>query len=80
MADDSPGQKLGLKPGIIPVGIGGHQILIGGDIVLEVQGIPVSADYEKTCDIRDRVGAFKQERSIDMKVLRDGRIINLYMD
>ena len=80
VAEDSPSQKLGLKPGMIPVQIGDNQILIGGDIVLEVQGITVSADVEKTCQIRERVRGLNRERSLDMKVLRDGKILNLYLD
>ena len=80
VAEDSPSQKLGLKPGMIPVQIGDNQLLIGGDIVLEMQGIQVSADVEKTCQIRERVKRPNRERSLDMKVLRGGKIVNLYLD
>lgn len=37
---------------MIPVQIGREKILIGGDIVLEVQGIPISTDLENVCQNR----------------------------
>lgn len=76
VADDSPGDRLGLRPGVISVEIGGKHLLLGGDIVLEVRGIPVSTDLEHTCQIRQRVVGLN-DGNIDMKVLRDGKVVNL---
>ena len=78
VADESPGDKLGLRPGVIPVEIGGKRLLLGGDIVLEVEGIPVSTDLEHTCQIRQRVAGLSNG-DIEMKVLRGGEIVNLEM-
>jgi serine protease Do len=78
VAYDSPGHKLGLKPGSIPIRIGDEKLFIGGDIVLEVQGRPVSVDIEETCKIRDRMGGLTHGERLNFKVLRGGKIIDLY--
>ncbi len=52
VADNSPAHNMGLEPGMIRVQIGREKILIGCDIVLEVQGIPISTDLENVCQNR----------------------------
>ena len=76
VADDSPGHRLGLRPGNIPVEIAGQQLLLGGDIVLEVKGVTVSADFEHTCEIRQKAVGLNHD-NLEMKVLRDGKIVDL---
>ena len=78
VANKSPGHKLGFMPGNIPVQIGRQKILLGGDIVLEVQGMPISVDIKKTCKIRDTMGGLGNGKRVDFKVLRGGKIVNLY--
>jgi S1-C subfamily serine protease len=77
VAIDSPGEKLGLRPGKIPVKVAGERILIGGDIVLEVQGIPISDDFRETCRISDKTRGKNRRGITDMKVLRGGEVVNL---
>jgi S1-C subfamily serine protease len=77
VANDSPGEKMGLQPGKIPVKIAGERILIGGDIVLEVQGITISDDFRETCRIGDRTGGQNRGRITNVKVLRGGEVVNL---
>jgi len=77
VANGSPGAEMGLTPGMIPVKVGREEILLGGDIILEVQGQPVSTDVEKTCKIRDTIGALRVGSQIEMKVLRKGEILTL---
>jgi serine protease Do len=76
VADDSPGHRLGLRPGNIPVEIAGQHVLLGGDIVLEVKGIAVSTDFEHTCEIRQQAGGLNQD-NLEMKVLREGKVVEL---
>jgi len=76
VADDSPGHRLGLRPGNIPVEIAGKQLLLGGDIVLEVIGVTVSADFEHTCEIRQKTVGLNHD-NFEMKVLRDGKVVDL---
>jgi S1-C subfamily serine protease len=77
VANDSPGEKLGLKPGMIPVKIAGERILLGGDIVLEVHGIPISDDFRETCRIEDKTEGQNRGGITNMKVLRGGEVVNL---
>jgi serine protease Do len=76
VADDSPGQRLGLRPGNIPAEIAGKQLLLGGDIVLEVKGVAVSAVLEHTCEIRKKVAGLRND-NLEMKILREGKVIDL---
>ena len=38
----SPAEAIGLKGGILPVKIGGREFLLGGDIILSVNGTPLT--------------------------------------
>ena len=76
VADDSPAQRLGLRPGNIPVEIAGKHLLLGGDVVLEVRGVTVSADSKHTCEIRQRTEGLNHD-NLEMKVLRDGKVVEL---
>jgi S1-C subfamily serine protease len=77
VADNSPAQEMGLEPSMIPVNIGREKILIGGDIVLEVQGVRVPTKLEDVCQIRDTMGGLNQGGSLEIKVLRGGKILTL---
>jgi len=74
VATDSPGYRLGLQPGNIPVRLGNEKLLLGGDIILEVQGIAVSTDEQTGCEIRQRIGGLSR---FEVKVLRAGKILRL---
>src|SRR4029453_18631509 len=76
VARGSVGDALGLRGGTVPVTIMGEQLVVGGDIILKVQGQPVGdvADHRRVRDILDAVppgGAFA------MTVLRLGQVIEL---
>ena len=77
VANDSPGEKLGLKAGMIPVKVAGEHILLGGDIVLEVHGMPISDDFRETCRIREKTVGQNRGGITNMKVLRGGEVVNL---
>ena len=76
VANDSPGHRLGLRPGVIPVEIAGKQLLLGGDIVLEVRGVTVSAELENTCEIREKAVGPNND-NFKMKILREGKVVDL---
>jgi S1-C subfamily serine protease len=77
VAEASPGEALGLKAGSIPVQMGQDTFLIGGDVVLSVQGVPVMHTEEDICTIRNVVGGFTAESQIHVTVLREGRVVKL---
>lgn len=46
---------MGLKPSTIPVQMGDQKLMIGGDSILEVEGISISTEIEAMRKIRERV-------------------------
>jgi len=76
VAENSPAERLGIKPGEIKSQIGLNEVLLGGDVILEVVGFQVSEGcYEK---IQNRLSQMKPGETITVKVLRAGRILQLY--
>jgi S1-C subfamily serine protease len=76
VAKDSPGSAMGLRGGNRVATIDGRPLTIGGDIVLEVAGIPVNsaADLVK---IRERLNGVEPGGAFAVSVLRDGRVLEL---
>lgn len=77
VAENSPGDRMGLQAGDLEVQINGESFLIGGDIILSIQGFPVTQKVGDVCTIQDMVGGFSEETQIRIKVLRNGRIVEL---
>jgi len=77
IASDSPAGKSGLNHGTLPAIINNKDIIIGGDIVLEINDHPISKDRQQLIDI------FKQARNqaagtdIQLKIFRNGKKIEL---
>lgn len=78
IARGSPGARIGLQPSFLPAKIGDRTILLGGDIILEVDGIPVGTP-ESYVDIRKHLSEIKAGQTITVKVMRRGRQIDLAM-
>jgi S1-C subfamily serine protease len=76
VARDSPAAAMGLRGGTRLATIEGRSLTIGGDIILEVAGIPVNsaADLIK---IRERLGTLAPGAPFTATVLRGGRVIEL---
>jgi serine protease Do len=76
IARGSPAEAIGLRGGTKIAVIDGEQIAVGGDIILKVQGIPVSglADYEK---IRTVLAQAPPGAALSVTILRAGRVIEL---
>ena len=77
VAEGSPGKALGLRAGRIPVHIGTDTFMIGGDVVLSIQGVPVVPTEEDICTIRNVVGGFTAKSEIKVTVFREGKIVQL---
>jgi S1-C subfamily serine protease len=71
----SPCEALGLRGGLLPAVIGGHELLIGGDIILEVLGIPVAP--ERRGEIQERLRGLKPGARLGALVLRDGNVVEV---
>ena len=72
VALNSPAQRAGLRPSLVPAVIAGRDILLGGDIILAVDGIEVSGSMLK--DIRARWNEDTARGTAELKVLRGGTV------
>ena len=76
IAKDSPGARIGLRAGMLPAQIGNYQFLVGGDIILSVDDIPVGTaeDYER---LRRHIDTLEKAQPIAVEILRHGQVITL---
>jgi serine protease Do len=77
VAAGSPAERIGLRGGYLPVSMGEEQVVLGGDIVLAVEGIAIGTpqSYER---IRQRLlQARRDSRPVRIAVLREGAAIEL---
>jgi S1-C subfamily serine protease len=77
VAKGSPAEAVGIKGGTKLATMDGAQIVVGGDIILKVQGVPVGstvADYER---VREALAAVPPGGTLTVTVLRAGQVIDL---
>lgn len=76
MAAGSPASRIGLRAGTVEVRIGEETLVLGGDIILEVEGISLAdeAGYRR---VRRHLGALDAGDSVTITVLRAGERISL---
>lgn len=76
VAENSPAALLGLRGGTTKAAIGDRVFLIGGDIILSVDGISLAdGDFYET--IRARLSQMQEHDTLTMKVLRFGKVVEL---
>ena len=76
IAKDSPAAKIGLMAGHREARIGDEAFLVGGDVILAVQGIGL-AEPGAAGRIREAIGSFQPGKPVTVVVLRGGRQIEL---
>ena len=76
VAKNSPADGMGLRGGTKTITVDGDPVVVGGDILLAVEGINVAtvADLVK---IRERLNALAPGSPFKVKVLRQGQVIEL---
>jgi len=76
VAEGSPSAAIGLRAGTMKATIDGQTITVGGDIILQVQGIALSAEnsYER---IQERLSRLHPGAEVTITVLREGRQVQL---
>ena len=72
VATGSLAERLGLRPSAIPTTIGELEILLGGDIIMMVQGIEVGGELENIELIIQTLASLPDGDEIFVTVLRDG--------
>jgi S1-C subfamily serine protease len=76
VAKGSPASRMGLQPGTIPAQIDGETIVLGGDVILEVEGTRLT-DPDAPARIRALLGNLTPGAEVKVTVLRGGRRIEL---
>jgi serine protease Do len=67
------GSQLNLRGGFIPVNIAGSEIMLGGDIILEIGGITIK-DINSIFRIRQLIANAPAGQKISITILREGKI------
>jgi S1-C subfamily serine protease len=76
IAQGSLAAKIGLMPGNRKARIGSEEFLVGGDVILEVQGINL-ADADSRARIRAALSSQTSGKPISVIVMRGGRRLEL---
>jgi S1-C subfamily serine protease len=73
VAEGSIGARLGLRGGSIEIMIDETPVLLGGDVILEVQGVLVSTDPGLRQRYRDALAGMKPGDRLTVEILRAGK-------
>jgi serine protease Do len=76
VAANSAAARLGIRGGTMKLTIEGITLTVGGDILLESVGIPI-VDEESRNEIRARLSQLEPGSPISVKVLREGKVVEL---
>ncbi len=76
VAKGSPAEEMGIRGGTKTAVIDGQTLVIGGDIVLEVEGIPIGTPAD-AAKIRQHLNGLKVGAPIKAKVMRAGQVLQL---
>lgn len=77
VAQGAMADSLGLKGGDKLITIGNRELLIGGDVILEIAGIIVSPATGTLKEIRSKVQEIASGGELSVKVLRAGKLKEL---
>lgn len=76
VAKGSPADELGLRGSTQLVTISGHEVPIGGDVILSVEGIPTSSAANMV-KVREMLGRLAPGAPMKVTILRAGQILEL---
>jgi S1-C subfamily serine protease len=77
VAANSPSALLGIRAGTMRAKIGSDQLLVGGDIVLDVAGIDIAPDGATLEKIVSYLSRLPVGDTIAVNVLRGGKVVRL---
>lgn len=77
VAERSTASRLGLRGGTLAARIGDETLVVGGDIILTVQGITVTGQEPTLRRIRKAIGALEPGEQIKLTILRAGETLEL---
>jgi S1-C subfamily serine protease len=76
IAAGSPAQQIGLKAGTIRAAIGDEELIVGGDIILAIQGIPLTQPSDLVT-ARQKLAEMHPGDQATVTVLRGGKTLTL---
>jgi S1-C subfamily serine protease len=76
VAKNSPADAMGIKGGTTTATIDGEQLVVGGDIILSVEGIPVG-QATSLVQIRQRMNSLPAGSPFKVTILRKGQVLEL---
>jgi serine protease Do len=77
VAEGSPAWHEGIRAGSLRASVEGADLLLGGDVILEVNGIQVLEGHLSYERIYAAMSKLKDGEKLTSKVLRDGKVIEL---
>jgi S1-C subfamily serine protease len=77
VATGSPAERLGLRSGSMPVTVGTETFVIGGDVVIAVDGIALGAPDAQETIRRRLIEVHRNGNPIHLTVLRGGELLEL---
>ncbi|MCU7938874.1 MAG: trypsin-like peptidase domain-containing protein [gamma proteobacterium symbiont of Bathyaustriella thionipta] len=77
VAQNSIASRMGIQGGSIPAKIYDTQLLLGGDIIIEMLGIKIENSTDTFKQVREKLDSLKQGAQVTAKVLRSGQTITL---
>ncbi len=76
VVDGSVADKAGLRAGTVPANIAGNSLMLGGDIILEINGLVCETPHDFQL-VQQSTLSLSHEDSYSIKVFRDGEVIEL---
>ena len=73
---NSPAYFMGLKGGYLNITIGNHELMVGGDIILALDGIPVTS-MENLEKIADHMMSLQNGSKYKFTILRAGKVMDI---
>jgi serine protease Do len=77
VANNSPATDLGLQGGTVRANVGGEELIVGGDIILEIAGVPIAGDLSTVPAMEAKLEKLETGQPYTVKVLRLGKIVEL---
>ncbi|MCW9014072.1 MAG: trypsin-like peptidase domain-containing protein [Gammaproteobacteria bacterium] len=73
VAKNSVAHRLGLRAGAVSGKIEGRDMILGGDVILEILDVPLHGDYRNK--LRERFNLLVKHDKLYVKILREGKLI-----
>ncbi len=77
VSEGSPAWRQGVRAGSLRTSVDGEDLLLGGDVLLEINGIPVTGAEGAVDQIYASLSKLKAGEKLRSKVLRAGQVIEL---